>query len=79
MTGWNLLVGCVMAMVADKKPPAFTPYPTQRRDGALSSIFERSTRHWLNLFTRAKYSLVLKTHGPSERELAEKTAGCVNV
>ena len=79
MTGWNLLVGGVMAMVAGKKPPALTPYPAQKRDGALSPIFERSTRHWLNLFARAKYSLMLKTHGPPERGLADKTAGCVNV
>ena len=35
MTQRNLLVGCVMAMVA-KKPPASTPYLAQRLDEALS-------------------------------------------
>ena len=69
----NLLMGCVMAMVADKKPPASTPYLAQRRDGALSSTIGFSIRHWLDSFARAKSSLLLKIHDPSKRELAGKT------
>ena len=63
-----------MAMVAGKKPPASAPYLAQRRDGALSLTIGCSTRHWLDPFARVKSSLLLKIHGPSERELADKTA-----
>ena len=63
-----------MAMVAVKKPPASTPYLAQRRDGALSLTVGCSTRHWLDTFARVKSSLLLKIHGPSDRELADKTA-----
>ena len=63
-----------MAMVAGKKPPASTPYLEQRRDGALSLTIECSTRHWLDPFVRVKSSLWLKIRGPSNRELANKTA-----
>ena len=47
---------------------------TQRRDGALSPTIGCSTRHWLDPFVRVKSSLWLKIHGPSDRELAKKTA-----
>ena len=67
-------LGCVMAMVVGKKPPASTPYLAQRRDGALSLTIGCSTRHWLDPFVRVKSSLSLKIHGPSDRELADKTA-----
>ena len=30
--------------------------------------------HWLDLFAKVKSSLLLKIHGPPERELADKTA-----
>ena len=70
----NLLVGCVMVVIAGKKPPASTPYLGQRRDGALSLTVGCSTMHWLDPFDRVKSSLLLKIHGPSERELADKTA-----
>ena len=73
MTRRNLLVGCVMAMVAGKKPPASTPYLAQRRDGALSLTTGCSTRHWLDPFARVKSSLLLEIHDLSERELADKT------
>ena len=63
-----------MAMVAGKKTPASTPYLAQRRDGALSLTIGCSTWHWLDPFARAKSSSLLKMHGPSERELADKTA-----
>ena len=63
-----------MAMVAGKKPPASTPYLAQRRDGALSLIIWCFTRHWLDPFARVKSGLLLKINGPSERELADKTA-----
>ena len=63
-----------MKMVAGKKPPASTAYLEQSRDGALSPTTGCSTRHWLDPFARAKSSLLLKTHGPSKRELANKTA-----
>ena len=53
----NWLVGCVMAVVAGKKPPASTPYLAQRRDGALSPTIGCSTRHWLDPFVRVKSSL----------------------
>ena len=74
MTTQNVLVGCVMVMVAGKKPPISTPYLTQRRDGALSLTIGCSTRHWLDPFACVKSSLLLKMHGPSERKLADKTA-----
>ena len=74
MTRRNLLVGCVMAVVAGRKPPASAPYLAQRRDGALSLIIGCSTRHWLDPFVRVKSSLWLKIHDPSDRELANKTA-----
>ena len=70
----NLLVGCVMAMVAGKKPPTSTPYLAQRRDGALSLTIGCFTRHSLDPFARVKSSLLLKIYGPSERKLANKTA-----
>ena len=73
MTRRDLFVGCVMAMVAGKKPPASTLYLAQRRDGALSYIIECSTGHWLDPFAKAKSSLLLWKHGPSERELVDKT------
>ena len=70
----NLLVGCVMVMAAGRKPPASTPYLAQRRDEALSPTIGCSTSHWLDLFVRVTSSLWLKIHGPSDRELANKTA-----
>ena len=73
MTRRNLSVGCVMAMVAGKKPHASTPYLARGRDGALSLTIGCSTRHSLDPFARAKFSLLSKTHGPSARELAGKT------
>ena len=63
----------VMAMVAGKKPHASTPYLARGRDGALSLTIGCSTRHSLDPFARAKFSLLSKTHGPSARELAGKT------
>ena len=39
-------------------------------DGALSLTIGCSTRHSLDPFARAKFSLLSKTHGPSARELA---------
>ena len=63
-----------MAMVAGKQPPASMPHLAQRRDGALSLTIGCSTRHWLDPFARVKSSLLLKIYGPSERELADKTA-----
>ena len=63
-----------MAMVADKKPPASTPDLAQRRDGALSLTIGCSTRYWLDPFARVKSSLWLKIYGPSDKELADKTA-----
>ena len=74
MTRRNLLVGCVMAMVAGKKPPASTPYLAQKRDEAFLLTIRCSTRYWLDPFARVKSSLWLKIHGPSDRELANKTA-----
>ena len=62
-----------MAMVAGNKSPASKPYLAQRWDGALSLTIGCSTRHGLDPFARAKFSLLLKTYGPSERELADKT------
>ena len=62
-----------MAMVAGKKPPASTPYLAQRRDGALLLTIGCSTRHWLDPFVRVKSTLWVKIHGPSDRELANKT------
>ena len=64
----------VLAMVAGKKLPASTPYLAQRRDGALVPTIGRSARYSLDLFARAKSSLLLKKHGPFEREIADKTA-----
>ena len=46
----------------------------QRWDEALSPAIGRSTRHWLDPFARARSSFLLKIDGPSERELADKTA-----
>ena len=68
MTRRNVLVGCVMAMVTGKKPPASTPYLAQRRDGALSLTIVCFTSHWLDPFARVKSSWLLKIHGPAERE-----------
>ena len=70
----NLLVECVMVMVAGKKPPASTLYLAQRRDGALSPTIGCSTKHWLDPLVRVKSNLMLKIHGPSKRELADITA-----
>ena len=55
---------------AGKKPHASTPYLARGRDGALSLTIGCSTRHSLDPFARAKFSLLSKTHGPSARELA---------
>ena len=73
MTRRNLLVGCVIAMLAGKQPLASTPYLAKSRDGALALTIGCSTRHWLDPFVRVNSSLWLKRHGPSERELADKT------
>ena len=73
MTRQNL-VGCVMAMVAGKKPPASTLYLAQRRDRAFSPTIGYSTRLWLDPFARVNSSFLLRPHDPSERELADKTA-----
>ena len=62
-----------MAMVAGRKSPASTPYLAERRDGALSLTIGCSIRHWLDPFVRVKSSVWLKIHGPSDRELANKT------
>ena len=62
-----------MAIVAGKKPPDSMPYSARRRDGVLSPTAECSIRYWLDSFARAKFSLLLKTHDPSKRELADKT------
>ena len=66
-------MGCVVAMVSGKKPPVSTQYLAQTQDGALSLTIGYSTRYWPDPFARAKYSLLLKIHGPSERELVDKT------
>ena len=60
--------------VCQHETPASTPYLAQRRGGALSPTIGCSTRHWLDPFAKAKSSFLLKIHGPSERELAGKTA-----
>ena len=73
MTQWYLLMGCMVAMIAGKKPPAFSLYPAQRRNGALLLTLKCSSRHWLYLFAKAKCSLLLKTNGASERDLDNKT------
>ena len=65
-----------MAVLAGKKPQAYTPYPAQRKDAALSLTIECCTKHWLDPFARTEFSLSLKTHGLSKGELADKaTAG----
>ena len=46
----------------------------KRRDGALSPTIGCSIRHWLDSFARETFSLLLKICGPSEGELADKTA-----
>ena len=69
----ELVGGSLVAMVAEKKPPASTPFLAQRRDGALSLSIGCATRHWLDPFERVKSHLLLKIHSPSERELADKT------
>ena len=63
-----------MAMAVGKKPPTSTPYLAQRRDGALSFTIGCSTRHWLDPLAKEKSSLFSKINGPSEKELADKTA-----
>ena len=63
----NVLVGCVLAVVTGKKPPASTLYPAQGRDRALSYTIECPTRHLLDLLARANPSLLVKTHGSFER------------
>ena len=60
MTRRNLLVGCVMAMVAGKKSPASTLYPAQRRDEVLSSIKKCTTRRWLDPFLREKSAVYVE-------------------
>ena len=62
-----------MAMIVGKKTPVSTLYSAQRWDAALSPTIECSNRHWLDPFAREKFSLLLKTHGPSERDLEGKT------
>ena len=74
MTRRDLLVRCIKAMVAGKKPPVSTPYLTQRRGGAFSLAIGCPTRHCPDPFARAKSSLLLKIHDPSEIVLANKTA-----
>ena len=63
-----------MAMVADKKPPAFAQYLAQIRDGDYSPTTGCSITRWLNFFAREKFSLLLKIRGPSKEELADETA-----
>ena len=63
-----------MAMVADKKPPAYTPYLAQRRDGALSLTIGRSTRHWLDPFARIKVQFVVEDTLPFRERASEQMA-----
>ena len=64
-----------MAMVTGNNLPASSyTLHKERRDGALSPTIEYPTKHWLDRVARAKSSLSLKTHDPSERKLADKTA-----
>ena len=63
-----------MLMVAGEKPLTSTPYLAQKRDGALSLTIGGSTKPWLDPFARVKSSLLMKIHGLSERELADKKA-----
>ena len=58
-----------------QETPASTPYLAQGRNGALSLTIGCSTTQWFNPFARVKSSLLLNIHVPSERELADKTAG----
>ena len=59
MTMRNLLVEWIMAMVAGKKPPAFTLYHAHRME---FSYPHRgcSTRHWLDPSARSKFKLALR-------------------
>ena len=63
-----------MAMVADKKSQASTPYLAQRWNEALSLTIGCSTRHWLDPFAKVSSSLLFTMHGPSESDLEDKTA-----
>ena len=74
MTGPDCAVMFNLLNIHTYIPPASTPYLAKRRDGALSLTIGCSTRHWLDPFVRVKSSLWLKIHGPSDRELAKKTA-----
>ena len=58
MTRRYWLAGRVIAMVADKKPPASTLYPAQRRDRTLSLTIECFTRYWLDLARSLRESKV---------------------
>ena len=48
--------------------------PIVERLEALSLTIGCSARHWLDRFARVAPSSLLKIHGPSDRELADKTA-----
>ena len=72
MTRGHLLVGCGISMVSGKKPPDSMPYPAPRRDRTLLPTIDCSARYRLDPFAQEKFSLSLKTHGPSEREVADK-------
>ena len=57
-----------------QEPPASMLYLAQGQNGGLSPTIGCSTRHWFDPFARAKSILLLMINGPSERELADKTA-----
>ena len=64
----------VGGMCHGNSPPSrYILHQEQRRGEAVSPTIECSTRHWLDPFARAKFSLLLRTHDPSERDLANKT------
>ena len=66
-----------MVMVADKKPPASTPYLAHRRNRALSLTIGCSTRHWLDPFARVKVHFVVEDTWPF-RERASGQNGRLN-
>ena len=73
MTRRNLLMGCVMAMVAGRKPPASTPYLAQRRDGALSLIHNRVLHQALARSLReSKVQFVVEVTWPFQQRASEQ-------
>ena len=70
----GLVVGMCLGSACQQEAIYFYAISCINKGGALLSPIKCFTKYWLDPLVRTKPSWSLKTHGPFERELADKTA-----